>query len=285
MTKQATKTEVAIQEPKKEALPAIFGEGLSLDDIAQDSGHGLQNVSAQDLATPLLYVLQSNSGQVKRSDGRYIDGAIEGQIFNNVTMELIDGSKGIIVVPCFFEKVFIEWKPDRGGFVAIHTADTDLRDKIKIVTDKSGKQIPTIPNGNSLVETNQHYVLVLHEDGSFEAAVIPMTSSFLKASRTWNSLQKKVVLSNSKGQPFIAPSYYSTYKMTTKSRTKDQYSWYVWNIEPNGPVATKEVYEAGRALERAVSSGKVKVKMDDSLNTTSEAGGVASSDDDSIPFD
>jgi hypothetical protein len=285
MTKQTAKTEVIVQEPVKEGLPAIFGEGLSLDDIAQDSGHGLQNITAQDIATPLLYVLQSNSGQVKRSDGRYISGAVEGQIFNNVTMGLIDGSKGIIVVPCYFEKVFIEWKPDRGGFVAIHSVDTDLRDKIKIVEDAAGKQIPTIPNGNSLIETNQHYVLVLHDDGSFEAAVIPMTSSFLKASRIWNALQKKVVLYNSKGQPFIAPSYYSTYKMTTKSKTKDQYSWYVWNIEPNGPVATKELYGAGKDLEKAVSSGKVKVKMDDSLNTTSETSGVASSDDDSIPFD
>lgn len=290
MTKQATKTDVVVQEQKKEALPAVFGEGLSLDDIAQDSGHGLQNVSAQDLATPLLYVLQSNSPQTKRSDGKYIPGAIEGNIFNNVTMQVLDGTKGIVVVPCFFDKKFIEWKPQRGGLVAIHDMDSPVRDQIKMVEVSQpggGKKItPMLPNGNSCIETNQHYSLVLNEDGSFEAVVIPMTSSFLKASRTWNSLQKKVVLMNSKGQPFIAPSYYMTYKLTTKARTKDQFSWYAWNIETNGPVASKEIYEAGKALERAVSSGKVKVKMDDGLNTAaSEPSGVASSDDDSIPFD
>lgn len=293
MSKHATKekeaeetsvsTAVAALAPAP-ALPATFGEGLSLDDLQQDAGHGLQNVEAGDLATPMVIILQSNSPQVKRSDGKYIEGAIEGQVFNNVTNERHDGTSGIIVIPCHFEKKFVEWKPNRGGFVASHPVNTDLKDKVTLVVDKEGKQIPTLPNGNSLIETNQHYVLILKADGSFEAALIPMKSTDLRASRIWNALQKKVTLKNSKGQLFTPASYYMTYKLTAKARTKDQYSWYSWNAEPAGPTPTRELYEAAKAFEQAVASGKVVAKMDPDLQATSEPATVVETAGDEIPF-
>lgn len=265
-------------------LPAAFGEGLSLDDLQQDAGQGLQNIEATDLATPMVMILQSNSPQVKRSDGKYINGAVEGMIFNNVTNSLVDGATGITVIPCHFEKRYTEWKPNRGGFVASHAVDTDLKNKVTMVADKEGKQTPTLPNGNSLIETNHHFCLILGEDGSFEAALIPMKSSDLKASRIWNALQKKVILKNSKGQPFTPASYYMTYKLTAKARTKDQYSWYSWNAEPAGPTPTRELYEAAKAFEQAVASGKVVAKMDPDLQATSEPAPVIDSAGDDIPF-
>lgn len=257
--------------------------GLSMDDLQQDAGSGLQNVTAADLATPMVMILQSNSPQVKRSDGKYITGAVDGMIYNNVTNSVVDGTAGIVVIPCSFEKRYVEWKPNRGGFVNSHAADTDLKDQVKIVTDAEGKQTPTLPNGNALIETNQHYCLILNADGSFEPVMIPMKSSDLKASRIWNSLQKKVVLTNSKGQMFTPASYAMTYKLTSKARTKDTYSWFSWGVEPAGPTPTKELYEKAKAFEKAVSSGAIKVKIEPEMAASSEPT-AHEPEDDSIPF-
>lgn len=257
--------------------------GFTIDDLALDQGAGTQNVTATDLSTPIISVLQSNSPQCKRSDPKYIEGAKEGDLYNNVTNEVYDGEHGLVVVPCYFEKVFIEWRPNRGGLVGIHKSDTPLRDQVKMVKNAEGKDIPTLPSGNNLIETNQHYVLLLTEGNAPEGAVISMASSQLKSSRLWNTLIKKVQLQDSKGNFFVPASYYMTYRLTTKSRQKDTHTWCVWSVEPNGPVPSKAVYDAGKALEKAVASGTVKVKVDESAQGN-EPAGVAHETESEIPF-
>ena len=196
MSKQAHKEKEAteVTTVKGPILPAVQGEGLSLEDLASDAGAGMQNVTADDLQMPIIRILQSNSPQCKRSEGAYISGAIEGMLINNVSNELMDGTKGIIVIPAFFEKKYLEWKPKRGGLAGIHEVNTPLKDQVAMKADHEGKMLPTLPNGNTLSEVAQHFVLVLREDGSFEPAVISMASSQLKPSRIWNSLMKKIVL-------------------------------------------------------------------------------------------
>mgnify|MGYP001592908562 CR=1 FL=1 len=272
------KESTEVVDVKANIPTTIFG--MDISQLESDAGQGSQNVSAQDMATPIISILQSNSPQCKKSDGKYIKGATEGMLFNNVTGEVYDGESGIMVVPCFFEKVFIEWKPNRGGLAGIHDANTPLRDQVTMVKDAEGKESPTLPNGNALIETNQHYVLLLNEQG-FEPAVIAMSSSALKSSRTWNTLIKRVTLSNGKGGVFNPASFYMAYKLSTIARTKDNYSWFGWNIEPQGPVATMDLYNAGAALSKAVAAGAVKVKQEQ------VDGGPASviDNEEAIPFD
>lgn len=287
MSKQAHKeksTEVSVTADSK-ALTAQAS--LSMDDLAADAGSGLQNVTATDLAMPIIRLLQSNSKQCKRSEGVYIPGAVEGMMLNNVSNELYDSKEGIRVIPAYWEKVYIEWKPDRGGLAGIHPVNTPLKDQVTMKADKEGKLIPTLPNGNSLSETNQHYCLIIKDNGSFEPAVISMASSQLKPSRIWNSLMKKIVLQMSNGQHFTPASYYMTYKLTTMPVTKDNNSWYVFKVETAGETPTKELYQAAKAFEKAVSSGKVQVKHDDGIEVEHEAPADPASTndaDDNIPF-
>ena len=264
-------------------------QALSVDDLAADAGSGLQNVTATDLATPLLVILQGNSPQVKRSDGKYISGAKEGDIFNTMTNAVVDGTVGLTVIPAYFAKNYLEWKPKRGGFVAMHNADTPLKGQVVMVevTDQEGhkKLVPTLPNGNTLVETNHHYALVLNADGSFDPVVIPMASSQLKSSRLWNSLMSKVKLSKSDGSLFTPASYYNTYHLTTKARARDTFSWCVWSVEPAGPTPSRALYEAGKAFERAVSSGAVKIKVEEPAPEAHAAvAEAAGAEDDGVPF-
>lgn len=273
----ATEESKAVATKPQAGLPA----GMDLSALQADAGAGSSNITAEDMQTPIISILQSNSPQCKRSDGKYIQGATEGMLYNNVTNEVYDGEKGISIVPCFFEKVFIEWKPDRGGLVAIHDANTSLKDQIKMVMTADGKEVPTLPNGNNLIETNQHYVLIVQEDGNFEPAVLAMASSALKSSRQLNTLIKRVMLQGPNG-PFNPASYYSVYKLTTSARQRDQYSWFGWTIENLGPVPTADLYNAGKALEQAVNAGTIKVKQEPP--STVEGDVVENKASDDIPF-
>ena len=285
---EEVKTNVPAIAPQATTAVQSYVPGLDLDDLAADQGAGAQNITATDLSTPIISILQSNSPQCKRSDGKYIDGAKEGELYNNVTNEVYNGDEGLTVIPAFFEKVFIEWKPNRGGLVAVHPVTTPLRDQVKMteVTQNDGnkKLVPMLPNGNTLTETNQHYVLLLREGQAPEGAVISMASSQLKSSRLWNTLVKKVQLQDSKGNFFTPASYYMQYKLTTKARTKDQYSWFVWSIEPAGPVPNKALYDAGKALEKAIIGGTVKVKLDDTAEEGHATVTEASGSETEIPF-
>ncbi len=294
---KATPESTEVTVANESNVPAMHGGELSLDELRADAGKGMQNLTAADLAMPIIRVLQSNSPQCKRSEGAYIPGAVDGTLFNNVTNEIFDGATGIKVVPIFWEKVYLEWKPNRGGFAGLHSVDTPLKNQVTMKPDKEGKMLPTLPNGNTLSETNQHYVFVIKEDGSFEPAVISMSSSQLKTSRIWGSLMKKVfvtdengsIITDKNGAPIPTACFYATYKLTTKVTTRDKNSWYVFAVEPAGKTSAT-IYRLAREFETAVSSGKVTVKVDDHMQAEHEAAPVgaapaASADvDDSIPF-
>ncbi len=279
MSKLAVKEDekgALLKVPPMTALPAH----LNLTDIEADAGKGAENIHTDNMQIPIISVLQANSPQCKRSDGKYIAGATEGMFYNNVTNEVYSGEVGLTVVPCFFEMVFIEWKPNRGGFVEIHPATTPLKNQIKYVLNEQGKEVPTLPNGNLLVETAQYYVLLLKADGTLEPAVLAMSSSALGTSRKWNYLIKSVSLQGSKGQ-FNPASYYCHYKITTKPRQNDQYSWFGMVVESLGPVPSNNIYLAGKALEKAVNSGEVRVKQEQ-VDAGAASAAPAATDD--IPF-
>jgi hypothetical protein len=271
------------QEVATTAAPGALAP-LSIDMLEQDAGAGSQNIQAGDIQTPIISVLQANSPQCKKSDGKYIKGAEEGMFYNNVTNEVYSGEQGLRVVPCFFEKLYIEWRPNRGGFVEIHQADTPLKDKIKMVpsSENPDKLIPLLPNGNILIETNQHYLLRLKDDGSFEPVVLALSSSGLKTSRQWNYLIKSVTEQGAKG-PFNPASYYCQYLLTTTARQSDQYSWFGIQVENLGQVPSVDIYTAGKALEQAVNSGSVSVKQETTESDGLEHGSKPATDDE-IPF-
>lgn len=151
---------------------------------------------------------------------------------------------------------------------SIHPANTPLLETVQQTTNSDGKTINVLPNGNEFVETNQHYVLLLKEDGTFEPCVIAMASTGLRASRMWNTLIKRVMIKDKNGNLFNPASYYNMYKVTTKVRTKDKNSWYTWNVESAGTVPSKMIYDAAKAFEKAVGSGTVRVKQEQSSESS-----------------
>ena len=94
-----------------------------------DANAGSQNMTQEDLALPFLKVLGQLSPEVNERDGKYVQGAKPGMILNTVTNEIYDGTKGIDVLPVFYERKYVEWKDrgeGKGAPVAIHNADSDI---------------------------------------------------------------------------------------------------------------------------------------------------------------
>lgn len=249
------------------ALATQASRELALFDMEEDAGLGLGNVGIDDQAIPFLSILQALSPQVKKGPSK-LEGAEEGMIFNTLTKELFpasDGAQGIFVVPVAYECSFLEWKPREqgGGFCGKHGVAQGEALLKTTVKDERGRDV--LPNGNHLIRTAQHFVLLLKPDGGYEQAVISMASTQFKASKQWNSLKTSIKLPSKKGGMYTPPSFAFVYRLTTVLQQKDANSWFGWAIENAGQLVdparpeTAAIYAAARDFAKAVGEGKVKV--------------------------
>jgi len=235
---------------KKESapLPANVFEG--------DASKGLGNIGQQDLALPFLKLLAQLSPEVNKRDGKYVEGAEPGMIFNSVTGELYDGAKGIQVVPCHYKLEYIEWR-DRGegsgAPVAIHSSSSDIM--TKTTRDASFKD--RLPNGNYIERTASHFVIVNGQTSS--SALIAMKSTQLKISRKWNSMMAGIRLKGKNGL-FTPASFSHIYRLTTTQMSNDKGTWFGWEVAKVGPVEDAALYQQARAFAENVSKGDIKVK-------------------------
>lgn len=236
------KQEVAVQQ--QGAIVSAFA-----DDMMADAGLGFENVSANDVAIPYLKVLQALSPELRGVTK--VAGAEEGLIINTVTGQLMKEAR---IIPCAFKKSYVEWTPREagGGLVKEHTDE-----KILEKTKKNERNQDVLPNGNLIVTTAYHYVLVLAE-GGFERALIAMSSTQLKKSRRWlgqmMSLQVKVG-----DKSFTPPPFSHSYHVGTGMETKDANSWYGWLINDPKMVQDRGIYDAAKKFGSDVTAGLVKV--------------------------
>jgi hypothetical protein len=223
--------------------------------MENDAGAGLENVGINDVAIPFIVILQALSPQVKRGEQK-IDGAEEGDIFNTVTNEVSSGAEGIYVIPCAYKKAFVEWKPREtgGGFVRQYDSEDILNQ-----TQKDAKGRDILPNGNAIVTTAYHYVLVLNPvTGYYSEAVISMTSTQLKKSRKWNTIMMNMQMSKADGTKFTPPIFSQVYLLTTEPEQNEAGSWSGWRIEPYSQVPSMELYQAAKKFSQDVNKGLVK---------------------------
>lgn len=241
----------ALKTTEAGGLPAKLA-----NEMANDAGDGAQGITTADLAIPFLRILQQMSPQLAKRNGAYIESAGEGDIFNTVTGQVWDPEEGVLVVPCSFNFKIIEWIPREsgGGIAGQYTRDDALPSSEK---DERGKLITA--NGNQLTDTAEHYVLLVHPDGTYEQALITMSSTQLKHSRRWNSLTQQQTIMTDEG-PRTAPLYSRMYRLKTQGESKDDNNWSGWSITLEGPVTDLELYRAAKAFCASVSTGDVIVK-------------------------
>ena len=221
-----------------------------------DADKGSQNMTQDDLALPFLKVLGQLSPEVNKVHSRYVKDAEPGMIINSVTNELYDGTKGIDILPVFYERKLIEWQ-DRGAGagapVAIHDANSDIMSQT--TRDKSYKD--RLPNGNYIDNTANHYVVVLGD--SPQTALLSMKATQLKISRKWNSIMMGIKLHGKNGL-FTPPTYSHIYNLKTVQMSNDKGTWFGWDVSKVGPIEDKAVYDIAKSFAEKVGKGNVEVK-------------------------
>jgi hypothetical protein len=237
-----------VAQKKSAQLPANIFE--------EDAAKGLGKLGQEDLALPFLKILGQLSPEVNKRDGKYVEGAEPGMIFNSVSGELYDGTKGITVVPCFYKLEYIEWK-DRGegsgGPVQIHDSSSDIMSQTK--TDANYKD--RLPNGNYVEKTASHFVLITNPTAA--TALISMKSTQLKISRKWNSMMAGIKMKGKNGL-FTPASFSHEYRLRTVQQSNDKGTWFGWEVQKIGPVENAELYQQAKVFAESISKGNVKAK-------------------------
>jgi hypothetical protein len=230
--------------------------GLPTNMFEDDAAKGLGKIGQEDLALPFLKILGQLSPEVNKRDGKYVEGAEPGMIFNSVSGELYDGVKGIDVIPAFYKLEYIEWK-DRGegpgAPVAIYDSSSDIMSKTK--PDANYKD--RLPNGNYIEKTASHFVIITGDSPS--TALISMKSTQLKISRKWNSMMSGIKLKGKNGL-FTPASFSHIYRLKTTQMSNDKGTWFGWEVSKVGPITDQQLYQQAKSFSENISKGSVKAK-------------------------
>jgi hypothetical protein len=226
------------------------------DFLAENAGAGVANLSQDDLALPFLKTLSRQDAVLDE-----LPDAKAGDIYNDATLEVYSGDAGLRVIPCHYEKVYIEWAPRGTGTGAplnIYRTQ-DSCPKVERNPDDN-KDYIVDGEGNYLETTAQHYVLIVNENGGTSPALMSMKSTQLKKSRTWNTLMTTVTpLQTSEGaRP--APCFTHYYKVSTVKEENSKGSWTGWKIIRDDAVNVLDHLKAAAALAESFAKGDVKVK-------------------------
>jgi len=148
--------------------------------LEEEAGAGLENFSTEDMQIPFIRILQALSPQLNKQDSMYIKGAEQGDIFNTVSQQVYKADEGVLVVPCFFEKKFLEFSLRSSGGGFIRELSPDDRD-ITLTTREGAAEI--LPSGNELVRTHQHVVMAMdYETQTGSPAILDMKKTQLQGS-------------------------------------------------------------------------------------------------------
>lgn len=272
--------EVALEQPG-----ALAPMPFSVEDMAADANLG-GKVGLADIAVPYLYILQSNSPQCNPDHPKHIEGAQSGMLYLSNIEKVFDGRKeGLIIVPCYYERLVNEWMPrsSGGGLVGSHDPEAEFLKAAKYV-ESEGKQILTLPNGHQIIDTAYHYVLAQDPVSKvWHQAIAPFKSTALKASRRMNST---ISTTNIPGTDKRAPRFLYQWRLTTVKEQKDAYVYSSPKLEQLDMV-TADVYNAAKQYAMIAAKGvlrRITVEAEQDDGESSIARQSMGKPDDEIPF-
>jgi len=238
---------------KKEGGPVQM---MDLSMFEEDAGRGMENMGQEDLALPFIKIL---SGLDTLLDTH--ETARKGDIYNTVSGDVHSGKTGIRVIPCAYQRRFIQWSPRGvGGSAPIAIfAPTDSIPKTERSADDN-KEYVVGGDGSYIEETHQHFVVVLKEDGSSETALIAMKSTQLKKSRKWNAMIQSTPLMTGKNGLFKPPRFSHVFLLKTISEENSKGAWHGWEMSKESSIDSAATYLQAKAFAESILSGDVVVK-------------------------
>lgn len=204
---------------------------------------GSEEVGSQDLVIPRIELVQALSSARKKSEPGFIEGASEGMLYNSVTRELY--GEHMTIIPVYFGKEWLLWRDQKvgGGFAGAFKTEAEALAALE------GQEKP---EEWEATETNQHFCLVVKEDGSLEEAVVSMAKTKSKASRLLNSLVRI------NGGPRFSRQY--ALKGVADQNGAGQ-EYYTLSVSNCGFV-TEPQFEKASELYEMIKSGAAKASTD-----------------------
>ena len=277
MAKEKTPaTEVAI-------VPAAALAVVDTSMFAQDAGQGMEGAGQEAFAIPFLSVLQKGSPTVDEAMPTHVEGHKAGMFYENVTNTVMDGKKGVTIVPCAYRREFLRWGPkdSGGGFKGSFAPEAvaDMRAKGQIV-ELDGQLYAPAEDGSvsdkksdKFRDTRAHYVLIVdNETGAWKEALLSLTSTQIKKSKMLMSALASVKLRNAAGALFTPPTFSNFVKVSTLGESNDKGSWFGVKFELAGSVDRPELYAAAKAFHANVAKGAVDVKYEAASDEPASAG-------------
>jgi hypothetical protein len=282
MAKNKQETESTTVATQDESTKALETKGNFAVVNAEDAGAGFEDITQDELQVPYLAIIQSNSPQLEEGNGKYIEGAKAGMIYNTVTNETYDGKVGIPVIPVHREQRFLQWVPrdEGGGLKGVHKpTDQLVLDAKKAAKSKYEKL--TLPDGDELAETFSVYSLQRTDEENTVPIIIAFGSTQIKHYKSWMTKAMSIPARTAEGKRVSAPLYSHGYRLKTKTEKNKKGTWFGWSIDFDGPGGAKaaeipegsELYEAAKLFRSAVTSGAVTTTGFEDASARTEGGG------------
>lgn len=257
---------MAKQMAKAGETALTLPEDLPFDDMDD----GMEAADRDSYAIPFLVVLQKGTPQADPDNEAYIDGAKAGMLYDSVSGQVMDpAAEDIFIIPCFFRRAFVEWRTreEKGGFVAEHDPVEGAR--LLKSSERDDKNRDMLPNGNQLVDTRYHYVVLVRGD-VLAPMVITMSSTQVKNSKR---LMSDLRLLKDSGQ--IKHTVQVMYQVSTVTESNEHGTWRSWKIQRAGFVSDQKQLETAAKFYQAIKAGEVR----EATETIDSSGGAASTSD------
>lgn len=241
----------------------VEAEQVPLDiplDFSGEAGAGFEagKHSTSDFKIPFLTILQSLSPQCVEGNVKYQENAKPGMVVNTVTGELYEARKSknssIVVVPLDRVTEYPEWKPGRGGLVTVHRDPSILARTHKGQGKEANADL--LENGNVIDTTSKWFVMLLTKDG-YSPAVIAMTRTNLKHSRSWLTKISSERGRKADGTVYQMPMFARHWKLSTVPEVKENNTFYTWDMEAGEMVKKQEAYLELKNTREAVVAGQL----------------------------
>ena len=231
-------TEVALSTEMEAFLAANAGAGTSAD--------------PEHNTIPMIYVLQTNSPQVNKRNDKYVNGAEPGDLWlKSGATPIIKGTEGVMFQPCYFQYVWVEWKPNREGFVTSHKK-RPIDAEQKQMDPNDDRLFWVRPNGNQVIETCYVYGFV---DMKYPY-VIPLSSSGYRVAREWNADVRNKVYNDK-----TLPAWATRYRLKTVLRNNSKGEWFTLGFEYVPGFPTDSQLRNGKDFESGIETGEKRTEQ------------------------
>lgn len=215
---------------------------MDLDYLGEVAGQGFENMSNGEVAVPRLLIAQAMSDVVT-------NGSVKvGHFYNSISGK--DYGESVDAIVCHFQKVWVEWKKNQGGYVATHEVGS-----IEVTGDNySGMEHKDAEgNINDVIET-WNYLVVLPEHMEDGYMIFGSTRGNLKYLKGWNTQMRYLRTPSGKA----APLFSSVWTLTTgKDQNKKGNTYYSCNKDGKSSIVWKDWVSKEMFLEYVTPARQV----------------------------